>query len=239
MQNHKAWQEFNGLVMGVMRFIYPYVCRWGREHHEQNCSYCDADRVASWSLTLMLFWCCFPSFSPYICIYACAWWKWATCIFSIFPPNKELSLHASIIIIIIIIIIINFTATDFMKGNPVLPFVAMSGWIKPCHCDLNHFFFLPMDLTESPSRSQHHPLSTKLKNRRREGSWKLPGSCLWQAVPGAAVCVMLQVSLGTPPQCPCPPGQGLVVAVTWPRAETSSRGVKNNHLWLKLWKERI
>lgn len=47
MQNHKVWQEFNGLVMGVKQFIYPYVCRWGKEHHEQNCSDSNADRVAS------------------------------------------------------------------------------------------------------------------------------------------------------------------------------------------------
>lgn len=136
----------------------------------------------------------------------------------------------------------NFTDTDFMKGKPFLSFVAISGWIQLNHCYLNYFFFFPMDLIESPSRAQHHrdtPPSTELKRGRREGSWKLPGSCLWQSVPGATVCVMLQGSLGTPPRCPCPPGQGFAVAVTWPGAETSSREVKNNHLCLKLWKERI
>lgn len=92
------------------------------------------------------------------------------------------------------------------------------------------FLLFPVDLTEQPSRAQHNrdiPQSTELK-RGWAGNSLVLVRCRLSLEP---LCNVVRVSGDQ--------RQGLAVAVTWPRGETSSRRMKNNPLWLKLWKERV
>lgn len=134
MQNHKVWQEFNGLVMGVKQFIYPYMCADGVENIMSKTA---LTVMLTKSLPDHLHWCHFDTaFSPSLHMYPYNSYMYMHgenrlhTFSTIFPQNKEIALHIIVIVVIVIITTTtmwnNFTATDFTKWKPLLPFMVIT-----------------------------------------------------------------------------------------------------------------
>lgn len=222
--------------------LFIHMCADGVENIMNEAALSNADRVASWLLAWVQFWCCFLSLS-YMCMHG----ENRPHSFKIFPQNKVVSLPV-------------FFLFYFNNINNIHSYY----YGKQCR---NHWFHereaspaiwshICMDqiltLLSEPflnfphgthwksfqgSAKQGYPTFHQAEEREKERELETPWSffvpgCFWSC----CVCNAVRVS-GDSPTVSMPSRK--VVAVTWLRAETTSRGVKNNLLWLKPLKERI